>query len=617
MLVLNNVCLSNTTSLGVSQFLLTQLLSTLVTSYCSLSASYPEDQAEEVFDHHFQLEFDFIVVGAGSAGATVAARLSEIVDWKILLIEAGTDPPLESDIPNLTGTMYNTKYDWKYKVETSDQACRSMVNKQCLWPRGKMLGGSSSMNSMLYMRGFLQDYNHWAVLGNPMWSYNDVLPYFKKLENVQTTRLTKNVHGYTGPVYIDDFSDSSVYNFEKIHKLIVHAADQLGYPYVEDISAEPRSAVTKVPGTLKLGVRWNTAKAYLTISKSISNLVLMKETVVTKLLINKTKHVIGIEVYREGEYRKIFCRREVILSAGSVNSPQLLMLSGLGPKKHLQELGIPVVEDLKVGYNLQDHIFTFSSFIELKEYQKPFPQTDLFYNYLIKRTEMDSRLLGTMLFVDTSYQHYDYPDIQFHFFGFPRKYPMLRNYYKSINLKSKLISQIEKYNEASEIVFPVPTLLRPMSRGRIMLASTNPLVPPRIYSGYLTRKQDINTLIKGLRVVRKLFATGVFPNATFHDIWIKECADLEYQSDQYYECQIRNLVTTIYHPVGSCKMGPDWDKDAVVDSTLKVRGVIGLRVIDASIMPSIISGNTNIPVIMIAEKASDIIKEDWFYGSGH
>lgn len=610
----SNVTCANSVSAGVSQLLLTQLFSTLVKSYCELASTYPPDDSDLVFHAADNVEYDFIVVGAGSAGATIANRLTEIAEWTVLLIEAGSDPPIESDIPNMAGMLHGTQYDWNYRVESSKFSCRSMRDRQCFWPRGKMLGGCSSINAMLYVRGHPKDYDHWERLGNPTWNYKNVLHYFKRLERVNSSRMQPDVHGYDGYVNVEDYEKSSDYDYENLREMLAAGAAQLGYPYVEDYCATPKSSLTMVPGTLKNGVRWSTAKAYLSSIVDRPNLVLMKNARVTRLLIDNTKRVYGVEVLWQGHLKNVACKREVILSAGSVNSPQILMLSGIGPKEHLQQLGIPVVEDLKVGYNLQDHAIVLDSFLKLNLPRHRVLETDALYNYLTKRTDMGSlKLANTMMFVDTLNRMRDYPDIQLYFFSFYPRNKFLRRFFVNMNLNPEIIDEIETENQEADLIQVVPALLRPKSRGQILLASSDPLVAPRIISGYLTEPEDVKTLTRALRLVKQLSETSALRNVSLFEPYVEECATLEVYSDAYYECRIRNLDATIYHPVGTCKMGPHYDPDAVVSPRLSVRGVRGLRVVDASVMPFIVSGNTNIPTIMIGEKAADFIKEEWIY----
>ncbi|XP_065223657.1 glucose dehydrogenase [FAD, quinone]-like [Planococcus citri] len=614
----NGTCL-NSASTGLTQLLFSHLLSTLTQSYCDLSTVYPDDRSAEIIQSND--EFDFIVVGAGSAGSAVANRLSEISSWKVLLIEAGPDPPLESDIPSLFLSLLGSKYDWKYKVEKSEKSCRSTIDNQCLWPRGKVLGGCSSINALQYVRGNAKDYDNWESLGNPGWDYENVLKYFKKLESAKVESMEKEAHGYEGYMNVENFQDGDLIGNKFNKKLLVKLYQELGLPFVRDMNAKQKSGITMVPGTVKNGVRWNTAKAYLAPIKDRKNLSIMKETVVTKILIDDNKKVYGVEIFRNNIYKKIIAKKEVVLTAGAVNSPQLLMLSGIGPRDHLKDLNIPLINDLKVGYNLQDHIFTINSFIKIvsREFKEISP-LDLFYSYLTKKTELGSMfLLDMMTFVDTQNKTDDYPDIQILHLSHPVKNDGLRVYLQTANLPTELIEKFEKENEKHHLIQILPILLRPKSSGRIMLQSNNPFDQPKIISGYLTESDDITTLIRGIKLIRNLSSTKAFRSCCelieFQPL--NDCKNLKPSTDEYFECIIRNFAQTVYHPVGTCKMGPKNDKDAVVDARLKVYGVKGLRVADTSIMPKIVNGNTNIPAIMIGEKAADLIKEDWIDQSKH
>ncbi|XP_065223331.1 glucose dehydrogenase [FAD, quinone]-like [Planococcus citri] len=603
---------NSSVSVGASQLIFSQLLTTLVHSYYDIYTVYPTDRSADIQTND---EFDFIVVGAGSAGSALANRLSEKSSWKVLLIEAGPDPPVESDIPALFYTVLGSKYDWKYKVDKCPKSCRSMIDNQCLWPRGKLLGGCSSINGLLYVRGNAKDYDNWERLGNPGWNYGNVVKYFKKLEIAKSESMEKEAHGYEGYVHVEDFPEGDLLGNKFSRELLVKLYNELGLPFVKDMSARQKSGITTIPGTVKNGVRWNTAKAYLAPIKDRKNLSVMKETMVTKILIDRNKKAYGVEVFQNNVYKKIIARKEVILAAGALNSPQLLMLSGIGPRDHLRFFNIPLVSDLKVGFNLQDHIFLLNLLARVTDKpSKEVSSLDLMYSYLTEKTELGSvSILNTMAFVDTENKTDDYPDIQIHHFSYPPKNDFLRGFLQTANLPIELIEKYEKENQKHTLIQFLPTLLRPQSTGRIMLNSNKPFDPPKIVTGYLTRFHDIKTFIRGIKFIRKLADTKAFKSCCeFIEIQpLRECRHFIKSTDPYYECLIRNFAQTVYHPVGTCKMGPKMDRDAVVDARLRVYGVKGLRVADASIMPKIVNGNTHIPVVMIGEKAADLIKEDW------
>ncbi|KAK7604626.1 hypothetical protein V9T40_005812 [Parthenolecanium corni] len=601
---------SNTGGFGAAHLMFTQLITTLTNSYCDIYPPYPPDQSSRVLNG--KEKFDFIVVGAGSGGSAVATRLSEIPHWNVLLIEAGQDPPAESNIPSFQPNILNSTYDWNFKTESSEKACRSSKNKQCLWPKGKMLGGCSSNNGMFYIRGLAQDYDDWRKLGNPGWGFKDVLKYFKKLENVNVRNSVKEFHGYDGPVSVEEGSKRE--NYLAVEKIIQNAALELGLPTQHDFAATMKSGSISLWVNVKNGSRASTANAYLVPARDRKNLIVMKEALVTKLLIDNQKLVYGVEVYKNGELRNITCTKEVILSAGAINSPKIMMLSGVGPQEHLTEHGIPTIADLKVGYNLQDHIMIGNFYLKSNFQAPPSGEYDYFYNYLTRRTQLDS-LQATMIFIDTLNSSIDFPDVQFHIFN-EILVPKL-SWLDTTGLNEEFMYWIDSMRGWTDVSGIWPTLLRPKSAGRVLLRSANFVDPPKLVHGYLEHDEDVKTLIRGIRFIEKLMKTNALRNASLLIASTEECNKFEAESDQRYECYIRNFCITVYHVAGSCKMGPKEDRDAVVDPRLKVYQVKGLRVADSSIMPNIVSGNTNMPTIMIGEKAADLIKEDWFKQNGH
>lgn len=564
-------------------------------------------------------EYDFVVVGGGSAGAVVASRLSEIPTWNVLLLEAGPDENEITDVPSLAAYLQLSKWDWAYKTEPTGRACLGMKNGRCNWPRGKVLGGSSTLNYMLYVRGNRHDYDHWESLGNPGWNYENVLKYFIKSEDNRNPYLAKTrYHGTDGLLTVQESPWRT-----PLVVAFVQAGKELGYPN-RDINGADQYGFMIAQGTIRRGSRCSTGKAFLRPARLRRNLHTALNSHVTRVLINpSTMRAFGVEFIRNGRRQFVLARKEVILSAGAINSPQLLMLSGIGPKEHLSKMDIPVLRDLKVGENLQDHVgmggLTFLVNKPISIVQDRFQAFPMTMQYVMRQKGPMTTLGGVegLAFVNTYLGNKSWPDIQFHMAPASINSDAGARVRKVLGLTDQLYNTVYKPIANRDVWTLMPLLLRPKSRGWVRLRSKNPFDYPLINANYFDDPFDIKTLVEGAKIAIRISEANVFKQfgSKLHRIPFPNCKHLKFASDAYWECHIRTISMTIYHPVGTCKMGPSWDKDAVVDPRLKVYGVQGLRVIDASIMPTIPSGNTNAPAIMVGEKGADLIKEDWLKSS--
>lgn len=557
------------------------------------------------------------MIGGGSAGAVVANRLSEIRNWTVLLIEAGGDETEISDVPALAGYLQLTNLDWQYQTTPSAnrQYCQAMKGDRCNWPRGKVLGGCSVLNAMVYVRGNKNDFDHWEKLGNPGWSYQNVLPYFLKSEDVRNPYLAKTPYHETGGYLTVQESPWRT----PLSIAFLQAGMEMGYEN-RDINGEKQTGFMLTQSTIRRGSRCSTAKAFLRPVRLRKNLHILLNTQVTKILMNKQKRAIGIEFLRNGYLSTVFVRKEVISSAGALNSPQLLMLSGIGPADHLREHNIPVVSDLPVGNNMQDHVglggLTFVVDDPLTVTRNRFQTVPVSMEYILnERGPMTFSGVEGVAFLNTKYQSSkdDWPDVQFHFAPSSINSDGGDQIRKILNLRDGFFNTLYKPLLNSETWTILPLLLRPKSTGWVRLNSNSPLEQPKLIPNYFAHQEDIDVLVEGIKLAVNVSNTRAFQRfgSRLHNIPLPGCRHLTFESDEYWACCIKQFTFTIYHPAGTCKMGPSWDKTAVVDPRLRVYGVAGLRVVDASIMPTIVNGNPNAGVIMIGEKAADLIKEDW------
>nr|CAD7454423.1 unnamed protein product [Timema tahoe] len=571
---------------------------------------------------HFRDVYDFIVIGAGSSGAVIANRLSEELGWSVLLLEAGGDETRISDVPVMMATLQRGPLDWNYVTEYQEGFCQAMENGRCLWPRGKLLGGTSAINGMIYVRGNRRDYDNWASMGNPEWSYDQVLPYFKKSEDMRIEKYKNSpYHGVGGYLSVEEYR-----YYTPLLGYLLQSVQEIGHNLL-DFNGETQRGFNFAYGTLKGGVRCSTAKAFLRPVRDRLNLDISLHSLVERVVIDPhTKVVQGVVFSKKGRTYNIGVKKEVILSAGALNSPQILMLSGVGPADHLREVGIsPVISDLHVGQNLQDHIALGGLVYTV---DKPVGNTLPRISEVRVLTDMLLNNRGPMMamgvaqalgFASSSLSNSsDYPDIGYYLSA------VTDNVDGGVFLKNIVGYTDEFYNKVYEPILyrdsylSFGTLLRPKSRGYVKLRDKSPHSPPLIYPNFLSHRDDIKILVEAGRLSQHLSQTPTMRSlgAKLNPNKFPGCEHYKMMSDEYLECALRKYTMTLWHPSGTCKMGPDSDPYAVLDSRLRVRGVQGLRVADASIMPDIVSGNLNIPCIMIGEKVSDFINTTSYYPFG-
>ncbi len=535
------------------------------------------------------IEFDFIIVGAGSAGCVLANRLSESGRHTVLLLEAGgSDRHFWLKTPIGYGmSFYNPTVNWMYRTESDP----GLADRQGYWPRGKVLGGSSSINAMVFIRGQRADFDGWAALGNSGWGWADVLPYFIKMED--SDHGPSQWRGAGGPLHVSDVA-------RHVHPLCetyLRAGVQMGLVRNPDINGESNEGVALNQITTRDGLRASSSTAYLRPALRRANLRVETGAQVSKILFDGTRAA-GVAYTRHGQTHHCRARREVIVSAGSINSPQLLQLSGVGPGAALQSLGIAVVADSPaVGQHLQDHLcidYVYRSRTPtLNDQLGPWPaKLRAGVQYLLTRGGPLSLSINQGGGFFRSREGLTEPNMQLYFS------PL--SYMRAVPGKRQLTAP-DAFSGFSISAQPC----RPSSRGYLALRGTDPNQPPRIVPNSLATQHDRDEMLEAAVFLRKLAATPAFSAEIEREI----SPGKDVQSAEQMREDIRQRASTVFHPVSTCRMGPD-PQQAVVDHELRVHGLQGLRVIDASVFPTLTSGNTNAPTIMLAEKGADLVLAD-------
>lgn len=586
-------------------------------------------------------------------------------------------------IPFMIPSLQNTSVDWGYYIEKSNKIGKSLAHN-ISWPSGKFIGGSSGMNLMFYLRGNPRDFDEWEIAGNPTWNWQTVEQYFKKAENYQTS-LNDGVavsEGTNDTVSVDEFHDNTgpmlvgqLLNEQPLKQTLFDAALELGYKQINDLNGNEYIGIGSAPASIDSnGKPFNSAKAYLAPAKNRSNLHVIKYAHVTKVNVdNTTGQVTGVQFQINKTHElNVNAIKETILSAGTVGTPHILQLSGIGPEKYLRRLNISTVRNLHSGFSLQNHI-TVPLFIQFNvtavqaseanisspAIEENIDSTDALYDYIKQRTDISSiqNIFDVFSFFNVNGTD-AYPNVGNHYAVFKKGDNILiGEYLKHLDLNETVAQPIIDANQNADIAVIFVTILKPLALGKIRLRSTDPYDLPLIQSNFLDRREDIATLVQGIQLARSFLQTNAFQQIGASEIVLPmpECETLPpakpkkvkqpkpeknkskkkdkknkidqttttteaplpvaepipYGSDQYFECYVKQISTTLYHQIGTAKMGPITDRFAVVDSRLNVHGLQGLRIIDASVMPKIPSVPINAATIMVAERGSDFIKEDW------
>ncbi|XP_071036390.1 glucose dehydrogenase [FAD, quinone]-like isoform X2 [Parasteatoda tepidariorum] len=551
--------------------------------------------------------YDYVVVGAGSAGSVIASRLAEKHCVTVLLLEAGKPPPKVTDIPGVARSFIGTDIDWNYTTVPQLYTGAGLLNRSVAWPSGKTIGGSSVINAMLNLRGNKKNYDDWAAHGATGWNYDGVLPYFKKLENNTDAEYVRNgYHGVNGPVTVS----KPEYDTE-LKRAVFETAKSSGYR-VGDVNGPKQKGFYDIQATVRKGQRCSAAKAYLVPKGHKNNLDIVSQAFVKKIIIENSK-ARAVEFDFQGKSRHVRAFKEVILSAGTINSAQLLMLSGIGPQEELKKHKIRLHANLPVGKNLQDHWGTVIGF-ELNStftpLQKKLESVANINDYITSKTGPLTSVQGVSVIAFLDRKGHDspgdYPDHQLYFWE-----GAMAPIQSQMRLKPDYFKSYFGPYENKPFYLCLSQIVHPKGTGKVTLRSNNPYDPPNINPMYFSHPDDLEVVVEGLKKCKqfgssqalkkigsKMFATA-FPG----------CEKFVSDDDKHFRCIARSMVITLSHQTGTVKMGNPRDPSTVLDPQLRVKTIKNLRVVDASVMPSVPSGNTNVPTMMVAEKAADLIKQ--------
>lgn len=575
------------------------------------------DFFKELIKQDLQPAYDYVIVGGGTSGAVLAARLAEDKNVTILVIEAGGKPTEDPDIdiPVFADSVRGdvdvdrgpTKFNWMYNTTPQKFACKGFTDQTCLWHSGKGLGGSSNINYMLYLRGNRFDYDEWASNGAHGWAYKDVLPYFIKSEDQRKGEFVKTVfHGFGGRMSVSDVSASP------LHKIIDLCFKEIGLKQ-RDYNGKTQFGWAPAQATIRWGVRWGTYNAFLKRSIGLDNLHVLTNAVAQKVIFEGRKAV-GVVFKHNDKQTLVRANQEIILSSGTVGSAKLLLLSGVGPKSHLQAMKIPLVADLPVGDNLQDHVMGdgVEMFTPYTGFTITPTRAENFisgwqYSLFGSGMKASPRYREAVAFIRLRHQppSIKFPLVALHFASNPNAYEA-----DQLNVKDEIWDEIHGSPLSREGITIFPFLLHPKSKGTLRLRSNNPDDSPLINPNYFAEEVDVKILSEAYTFARKLANTKTFKDWEFQlpNRLLPQCAKLGNYTEQYIECHLRHLSSSGLAPVGTCRIGAANDPTAVVDPLLRVRGLKNLRVVDASIIPSSMSGDTYATQVMIAEKAADMLR---------